>query len=152
MTYACQIVHQLPRPILAVRTRTPVDNLPVVLDVAYNAIEEHLAALGEEPAGPPFVGYFNMDMADLDLQIGFPVARPLPGGGDVQPDILPECHLATCLHTGPYPQMAAAYQALTEFLEQAHRTPSGVVYETYLNNPVDTPAEQLCTRIDFILK
>jgi hypothetical protein len=40
---------------LAVRTRSPVQNLPQVLGESYGAIMAYLGELGENPIGMPFV-------------------------------------------------------------------------------------------------
>ena len=41
-------------------------------------IAQYLAEQSEQPAGAPFVAYYNMDMQNLDVEIGFPVTACLP--------------------------------------------------------------------------
>ena len=50
----------------------PVESLPQVVGQAYGAIMEYAGQLGVQPSGAPFVAYYNMDLADLDMEIGFP--------------------------------------------------------------------------------
>jgi effector-binding domain-containing protein len=113
------------------------------------AIEQHLESLGESPGGNPFVVYYNMNMEDLDLEIGFPVSTNLTGKGEIQPNEIPAGKYATCLHTGPYPELGAAYEALTHWVKEEGYEVSGVAYEFYLNDPNDTPPEELKTFLMF---
>jgi len=78
MTLKCELKEQPAQPILSVRTMTSVHELPQELGRIYGAIATYLAEIGEQPSGAPFAAYYNMDMDNLDVEIGFPVARPLP--------------------------------------------------------------------------
>ena len=138
--------------VLSIRTRTAVQDLPKVLGQSYDLIVQYLCELGEAPAGPPFVGYFNMDMQDLDVEIGFPVTRPLPGKAEIQPSQLPAGNHATCLHSGSYKALEQTYNALQKFIAEGGHKPSGVAYEFYLNDPNETPEDQLQTQIVFPLE
>jgi effector-binding domain-containing protein len=152
MSYQCEVKEQPFQPTLAIRTRAPVQELPRALGDAYSAIAQYLGELGEQPAGPPFVAYYNQDMQDLDLEIGFPVSGELPDRGDIQTGEIPGGKLATCLYTGPYSGIAQAYTALSEWMEANGYQPTGVAYEVYLNDPDETPPEELQTQIAFPLR
>ena len=116
----------------------------------YGEIVQYLEELGEQPIGPPFGAYYNMDMEDLDIELGFPVGRELPGRAHIQAGEIPGGQVATCLHIGPYSEMEPAYAALTEWIKDNGYEATGVVYELYLNNPDETPPAQ--TQIVFPLK
>ena len=152
MSYKCEVKKQPAQTTLAVCTRTSVQELPQVLGQAYGAIAQYLGELGEQPAGPPFVAYHNEDMQDLDVEIGFPVARELPGRGDIQASEIPGGKVATCLHVGPYAEIEPAYTALSEWMRENGHEATGVAYEMYLNDPQQTPPEELQTQIMFPLK
>jgi effector-binding domain-containing protein len=119
---------------------------------AYGAIAQYLGELGACPAGPPFVAYYNEDMQDLDIEIGFPVAQELAARGDIQPGEIPGGKVATCLYTGPYSGIALAYEALSQWMNQNSYQPTGVAYEIYLSDPDETPPEELQTQIAFPLR
>ena len=119
---------------------------------AYGAIAQYLGGLGERPAGPPFTAYYNMDMQDLDVEIGFPVSRKVAGEGDILACELPAGKIATCIHVGPYSELTPAYTALSEWTEAQGYEATGVAYEFYLNDPTQTPPEELMTQIVFPLK
>lgn len=150
--YEPRIIQQNEQPVLSMRRRISVQELPAVLGQVYGAIVQYLGELGENPAGAPFAGYFNMDMEDLDVEIGFPVHHPLPAKGEIQPSSIPGGLLATCTHTGPYQEIEPAYDELQLFIEGSGRRPTGVAYEFYLNDPDETPEKELLTKIVFPLE
>ena len=77
MSYHCEVKEQPVQKTLSIRTRAAVQDLPQVFGEGYGAIAQYLGELGEQPIGPPFAAYYNMDMDNLDVEFGFPVARPL---------------------------------------------------------------------------
>jgi effector-binding domain-containing protein len=152
MINPCETKDQAEQPVLMVRTRTPVQQLPGVLGESYGKIMTQMLAMGSQPVGPPYVAYFNMDMNDLDMEIGFPVAQPLPGRDDVQPGNLPASKIATTLFTGPYGSLGEAYHELNEYIRVNDLQSTGTVYEFYLNDPAETPPDELVTQIVMPLK
>lgn len=152
METTCTLVRYENRPALVLQRRASVNDLPQILEQAFGLLGQYLAELGENPVDAPCIGYFNMDMQNLDLEIGFPVARPLPGKGEIQPGALPAGESVTCIFTGPYNEVSVAYEALTGWMKMNGRVPTGVAYEHYLNDPRTTPPVQLQTRIEFPLK
>src|SRR5512135_616558 len=109
MQYPCELTERSAQPVLSIRTRTAVQNLPQVLGQSYGAIAQYLGQMGQQPAGDPFVIYYNMDMQDLDIEVGFPAPGKLPGKDSVQASEIPAGKVVSCLHVGPYDQCAAAY-------------------------------------------
>jgi len=77
MDYKFELTEQPAQPVLSMRTRTAVGNLPQELGKAYQAIIQYLNEIGEKPLDAAFAAYYNMDMEDLDVEMGFPVPRPL---------------------------------------------------------------------------
>jgi effector-binding domain-containing protein len=151
MTFVCEITDQTGQPTLAIRTRSSVEDLPVVLGNAFGAIIDHITALGEKPAGAPYAAYFNMDMQDLDVEVGFPVEKPLTGTDIIQSGYLPQGKAATCLYTGPYAEMGVAYEALKNLIEESGYLPTGEAYEFYYDSP-DTSPDKTRTLIMLPLK
>jgi effector-binding domain-containing protein len=152
LTYHCELIDRPAQPVLAIRTRTTIQALPAFVGEAYGAIAQYLGQLGQAPAGAPFAAYYNMDMQDLDMAAGFPVARPLPAQGKMQPGEIPGGRAAMCLHVGPYNQISAAYQALGEWMQAHGHEATGVAYEFYLNSPDEVPPEALQTQVVFPIK
>ena len=152
MQYHCEAIQQPAQPVLFIRTKTTVQDLPQVLGRGYGAIMQFLEKAKEQPVGPPFVAYYNMDMSDLDIELGFPVSSTLAGKEPIQAGSIPACQAASCEFTGPYPELGLAYEELTTWIRENGHAATGVVYEFYLNDPMQTPAEELKTKIMFLLK
>ncbi|MDI9466518.1 MAG: GyrI-like domain-containing protein [Syntrophomonadaceae bacterium] len=152
MQYQIVMEEKAAQPTIAIRTRAAVQNLPQVLGKAYGDIMNYLMEIGVQPAGAPYVGYFNMDMQDLDLEIGFPVEQAISGKGDIQASEIPAGKQVSCLHTGPYSKVEPAYNAMMEWVPANGYTATGVSYEFYLNDPEQTPENELLTKIVFPLK
>ena len=150
MSYQFEVKEQPAQKTLSIRTRAAVQDLPQVFENGYGAIAQYLEELGEQPIGPPFGAYYNMDMDDLDVELGFPVARSLPGKGAIEAGEIPAGRVATCLFIGPYSEMEPAYEALFKWMEENGHEGTGVSYELYLNDPRETAPAQ--TQIVFPLK
>ena len=152
ITDPCKVIQHPEQPVLSVRTTIPVEEMPTTLGRAFGAIMAQIESLGEYPEGMPFVAYYNMDMQALDIEIGFPTARSLPGQGEVQPSSIPAGPVATCEYTGPYEELSAPYEELRAWVVEHGYEPTGISYEYYLNGPDDAPPSGYKTRIVFPLK
>ena len=153
MEYNCELKEQPAQPTLSIRTRTVVENLPQAIGKAFGDVAQYIMGeLREQFAGPPFTAYYNMDMQDLDVEMGFPVQKKLSGKGDIQSSEIPAGKMATLLYTGPYNEIEPAYNALSQWIQDNGYEPIGVAYEVYLNDPGQTPPEKLQTQIMFPLK
>jgi hypothetical protein len=71
--------------------------IPQLLGEAFAWLGKH----GVEPAGSPFIRYHVIDMeAQMDVELGVPVASALPGDERVSPGILPAGRNASLICTG----------------------------------------------------
>lgn len=147
-----EIVKNKERNTLSVRYRTPVGKLPESMGPIYAEIAAYMGKKGIPFAGPPFAMYYNMDMNDLDVEIGFPVESANSGEGRVKGGILPGGEAAVAKHVGPYAAIETTYNDLTAFIAKQRRQTESFMYEEYLNSPQDTPPEKLETNIYFPLK
>lgn len=151
MEHICEWVESIEQPVLSIRTHARVEELPQLIGKSYEAIMQVMNEKGIYPSGEPYVAYFNLDMKNLDVEMGFPVATAGEGKGDVKPGVIPGGRKAATLYVGPYPEMTSAYEALTTFVEEQGYKPTGVAYEHYLTGP-DTPPAEHKTRIVFPIK
>ncbi len=152
MTDTFELIEKQEQPVLSVRRRTPVAGLSEAISQAYQEVFSYLGQLGEQPADIPFTAYYNMDMQDLDVEIGVAVSRPLPGKGAVQQSVIPAGKQASCVYKGPYSEIGKAYDALGAWITEKGFAPAGVYYEYYLNTPGQVPDSELLTKIVFLLK
>ncbi len=147
-----EIAEKQEQPVLFIRTVTAVANLPHEIGRAYGAIAQYMAEIGQPPKEAPYTAYYNMDMEHLDVEMGFPVAQPLPGKGEIKAGSIPPGKQASCVYHGPYSDMEPAYEALTAKAALSGNTPTGVYYEFYYNAPGEVPDSELLTKIMFPLK
>jgi effector-binding domain-containing protein len=151
MDYLCEIKDQPSQPTLSVRARAAVQDLPVVFGKAFGSIGQLLSEIGEEPAGMPFAAYFNMDMQNLDLEIGFPVKKKLPGKGEIQASEIPAGKYASTMYVGPYDKIQPAYEALLAYAKEKGFEYANIAYEFYYDGP-EVPPEKTRTMIVFPVK
>lgn len=152
MTWQIELKEQAFQPTLSIRVRTRVEELPKLIGENYHKIAAYLEELGEKVAGVPYTAYYNMDMQDLDVEMGFPVVRPLPGKGPIMPGTIPEGLVVTCMHKGPYSGMEPMYQAMMQWIAENPYEPVGTAYEYYYNSPAEVPESELLTRVDMPVK
>jgi len=152
MGYQFELNEEREQPLLSIRKRTSVANLPQELGRAYGAVMQYLAEIGETTEGPAFAAYYNMDMEDLDVEMGFLVPKAIAGKGEIQASRIPAGKRASCLYKGPYGEMAPVYEAMTAWIAEQGLEPSGISYEFYYNSPLEVPESDLLTKIIFPLK
>ncbi|NWJ45113.1 MAG: GyrI-like domain-containing protein [Chloroflexi bacterium] len=151
MGLTCGLEELAAQPVLSMRTRTSAQELPQFFGKAYGMVFQYLSKLNAPPAGPPFAMYYNMDMQNLDVEAGFPVSKPLAGEGEFIANEIAAGKYATCLYKGSYQEVGSAYETLSTWIKENGYTPTGIACEMYLNDPADTPPEQLLTKVMFQL-
>jgi effector-binding domain-containing protein len=134
------------QPALTVRTVTRVEELPALIGESYQRIGEYMGELKELFSGVPFVAYHNLDMQNLDVEIGFPVAKPLPGKNAIRLSCIPAGKAIFCMYRGAYSEMAPVYEEMAKWITDNGCIPAGTAYEFYYNSP-DFPESELLTKI-----
>jgi effector-binding domain-containing protein len=152
MSYIFQIVETEKQPVLSVQITTSVGKLPNIVGEVYGAIVKYIDESGEEPLGPAFIAYYNMDMENLIVEIGFPVVKEIEGQGDIMLRYIPAGKKATGFHKGAYNKINTLYDKLAIWINQKGYEPTGVVYEYYYNSPQEIPESELLTKVEFLLK
>lgn len=152
MNFKIELTDQPSQHVLSIRTRTSVENLPEEIGKAYNSIMQYLKEIGSEPSDVPFVAYYNLDMENLDVEMGFPVSKPMAGKGNIESSEIPAGKQISCMFKGPYKDMEAPYNEMMQWIKENEYTAKGVAYEFYYNSPMDVPENELLTKIVFPLK
>ena len=140
------------KPVLSIRTHSSVEKLPQLIGDSYHRIAAYMQEIGEQPKEVPFVAYYNMDMQNLDIEIGFPVSKKLPAKDDIQASETMAGKAAICMYKGPYSGMEKIYNEIFEWIGKKGYQPKGVFYEYYYNSPGEVPESELLTRIVIPLK
>ncbi|WP_244987785.1 GyrI-like domain-containing protein [Methanoculleus chikugoensis] len=131
---------------MSIRTRAKVEDLPMLIGGGYGRMADYLKELGEHLSDVPYVAYHNMDMQNLDVEMGFPVPKVLPEKGDIRSGSIPEGKFVFCMYRGAYRDMAPTYEEMAGWIEKNGLQPVGTVYEHYYNGP-EYPESELLTMI-----
>lgn len=152
MNFNCKIIERNSSLTLSSRKRTSVNKLPELLEKGYSEIISHLQKNGENPTGPAYAIYYNMDMRDLDIEYGVQISKKVTNTEDVKVSEIPEGKFASCVFTGPYSDIEPAYGALLKYVKEKKLETTGIAIEIYLNDPHETPSNELKTEILYQLK
>lgn len=134
------------QPVISLRTRTTLEGLPRLIGESFMKMGSFLRESGEHPSDIPFVAYYNQNMSDLDVEIGFPIAKALATPEGFDPGSIPAGLFATCIHRGPHREIEPVYIEMMAWIAQNGFTLAGPVRESYYNGPC-YPEEELLTRI-----
>ena len=137
---------------LMIRKTTSIQDMPSVLGQCFGEIIQYVMESGAAEPVESFVIYHNMDMSNLEIDVGFTVSESLPDKGNIISSSIPAGKYAVALHVGPYETLNQTYDELTGFVDERKQTVDNWVYEVYLNNPMDNPDEPAKTMIYFPLK
>jgi effector-binding domain-containing protein len=143
------------QPTVAIRHAIPRSRLD--LGEAYGTtLPRVFAALGERgltPAGPRFGRYLVWSAERVVVEIGVPVAEPVvdlpsaPPDGELRRSELPAGPVAVLVHVGPYEGLPAANGTLARWIEERGLERAEALWESYLDDPDDTPHDQVRTAI-----
>lgn len=146
-----EILKQMKQPTIAIRTRTKVDDLPMLIGQSYGRLGAYLHELGEFMTDVPYVAYHNMDMENLDVEIGFPVFRELPEKDDIKAGFIEEGKALFCMYRGSYQEMGPVYDEMAKWINDNGYESKGMSYEYYYNGP-GFPESEYLTKIIMPLK
>ena len=152
MDYNIELKEKAAQPVLAIRTTTSVGKLPQEIGKAYGSIMQYLNELGEQPAEAPYTAYYNLDMENLDVEMGFPVSKQLAGKGEIKASEVPAGRYAECMYKGPYEEMVPVYEAMNKWIADKGLEATGISYEVYYNSPEEVPESEHLTKVMLAVK
>lgn len=152
MSFLSQIIESEEQPALAVQTVTSIQNIASVVGGIYGKIYEYILGKGEQPVGPVYIAYYNMDMDNLKIEVGFPLSKVIEGDGDIVLRYIPAGKRAISYHKGAYKDIGGVYDKLSEFLLKKGYEANGIAYEYYYNSPEGVPESELLTKVEILLK
>lgn len=147
MMFKIELIEQNAQPVLAIRTKTSMSELPKVIGESYGRIMNYLNELGTQLVDAPYTAYYNLDMQNLDVEMGFPVGKVFPDKEGITAGEIPAGKFACCIYKGPYANMEQPYNEMFKWLEANGYESTGVYYEYYYNAPSEVSENELLTRI-----
>lgn len=144
-----------PLAVLSGETTTANDAISNAMATAFGRLTQYLLDHGMSQAGPPRAITRVWDEENDTWQ--YTAALPVEAvpERDLQNENATGIRFATgyagpavrLVHEGPYEDTAGVYEKLFPWIELAGLTVNGDSWETYPNDPADTPEEQLRTEI-----
>lgn len=147
-----KLEEQTAQPVLCIRTKTSIEKLPAAIGEGYGRIVKYMEELGVQLQYAPYTAYYNLDMNDLDVEMGFPVAEIFPDKDGIKARQIPQGKVVSCMYKGAYAEMEEPYKEIMKWIEDNGQVPTGVYYEYYFNSPQEVPESELLTRIVIPLK
>jgi effector-binding domain-containing protein len=152
MAYQIEVSDRPAKITLGIRKSSAAQDLPQVIPQICIAIMQYMGQNDPQDIEDAFVAYYNMDMQNLDVEIGFTTTKEVPGQGNIQRGSIPGGKAASVLHVGPYNGLGAAHDALHRWMAEKGFESATGYYELYLNDPQNTLPEALKTEVFTLLK
>lgn len=151
-THEPKLVSLEPQHVAGIRKTVPMAEIPALYDSAFLALGKAFSLTETAPAGPPMGISNSMPGETLDLTVGFPVAEPYPGSGEVVDHLLPGGRAVEMLVSGDFAQLPDAYGTLLAWIGEHGFAPGPLAWEQYLTEPESggDPASNL-TKIVWLL-
>lgn len=133
------------KPTAVLRETVPMNALREFFDRAYRSVMTAVQQQNVQLAGPPFALYRGMPTDVVDVEAGFPLAAPYPGGGalaeesGVTAGTLPAGRALEAMHVGPYETLPETYNAVMARMQAEGLTPGDAMWEYYLSDPATEP-------------
>jgi effector-binding domain-containing protein len=118
-----------------VRGQVRVDRLPDFFDASFTDLARTTAEQGIAILGPAYALYRGPFEDTVDLEVGFPVDRPVRAAGEVAPGRLPGGRVARVTHSGGYDGLGDAWAGLAAWLSAQGLAPSAERWEVYVTQP-----------------
>lgn len=136
------------------KTAVDMSKLTDVFNELTMQLMKHLSEHGGVIVCAPYCEYSNgnEDYTQFDIEFGIPVDKPLPEKNGLYMTKTFEGKAITATHKGAYNTLEPVYEALMAYAKEYSLELTGVYYDFYLNNPEDTPEDELLTKIVFSLK
>ncbi|WP_283410763.1 GyrI-like domain-containing protein [Anoxynatronum buryatiense] len=137
--------------VLSIRTTIHFDDYPSTAGQAYGKIMAYADRNGLLFSGGPFVCFHNVDLANLDVEMGFPVAKPMTGEGDIGGSVIPARKVVTGIFLGAYTDTDPLMMEILQWIAAQGYEQQGGIYHYYLNDENRSESELLTQMVVPIL-
>ena len=139
MTLDVKIVDVEAKPALVMDIRCTQAQMGEVMGQAYDRLAQVAQEAGITFTGPPFAAYHDMSGPEWQGTVGFPVAGPVEGQGEVKAGHTPGGKAAMVMHVGAYEQLAEQWTAFSEWRGANGYPMERLAWEVYLVGPESGP-------------
>ncbi len=117
-----------------VRRQVPPGGVSDFVEEALGLVIERASANGWQIAGRP-VARFQRRGSEVEAEVGYPVAQPVPRTGEVLPSRLPGGPVVTVLHVGAPERLEETYRAARDWMRLHQLELVDTPWECYLDGP-----------------
>lgn len=137
-----------------IRKAINMDKIIEAMDTDYTKLMGCIAQQGKQIAGAPYCLYTNAnsDYTTFDIELGVPVSEAISVSGEI---VMSQTYGGKALvgtHKGSYKTLETTYVAIMNYAKENSIELSNDCYDYYLNNPNDTPENELLTQVVFPIK
>lgn len=115
-------------------------------DESFRKILDYVSSLDALVSDGPIVCFHNMDMEQLDVEAGFPVAKQIMGRDEITSNTIPVQKGVTAIDLGDYVNQDPTLEELFSWIQNHGLRPVGDIYYQYLNE-TNRPASQYLTKM-----
>lgn len=130
-----QIVQHDAQQTAVIHLTLPPQEMPHVMGAA---IQELIGAIAAQQAGPvgPMYTYHRRNPTDtFDLEVGFPVSKPIAPAGRVQPGQIPAARVARTVYRGGYEGLGNAWGEFMGWIRDNGHRSAETLWERYVAGP-----------------
>jgi len=140
------LLEQPEQHVLSIRTTIHFNDYPNTAKQAYGVIMEYAACNGLLLSGGPFVCYHNADLENLDVEMGFPVAKPVLGNDYITGYTIPVQKAVSGIFLGAYEDTDPLMFEIIQWIIEHGYEQQGKIFNYYLNDD-SRNASELLTQI-----
>lgn len=115
-------------------------------DISFKKILSYLDNQNILVCDGPIVCFHNMDLKQLDVEVGFPIAKSVKGNCEIQARMVTARKVVTAIDLGAYEEQDPTLEELFAWIqEHEFKTFDGIYYQ-YLND-TNRPASEYLTKM-----
>ncbi|PKM68271.1 MAG: transcriptional regulator [Firmicutes bacterium HGW-Firmicutes-2] len=145
------LIEQPKQHVLSIRTVIHFNNYPKMAEQAFREIMDYADRNDLLLSGGPFVCYHNTDLENLDVEMGFSVAKPSPGNGAIIGYTIPVQKGVSGIFLGAYEDTDPLMIEIMQWIVEHGFEQQGKIYNYYLNDDQRDSGE-LLTQIIVTIK
>jgi len=140
------LIEQPEQHVLSIRTTIPFIDYPNTAKQVYERIMEYAELNDQLLSSGPFVCYHNTDLDNLDVEMGFPVAKTVSGNDDISGYTIPAQKAVSGIFLGAYEDTDPLMFEIIRWIKEHGYEQQGNIYNYYLNDE-NRNANELLTQI-----
>ena len=113
----------------------PPHEMPGVMRAAIDELIGAITTQGAGPVGPLYTCHRRNPTDTFDLEVGFPVSKPIAPAGRVQPGRIPAARVARTTYHGSYEGLGDGWGALMGWIRDNGHRGAETLWERYVAGP-----------------